>query len=120
MLVLLDHGTPRRVASYLTGHTITKAIEKGWDRLTNGALLAAAEEAGFDVLVTTDKNMRYQQNLEGHTIAIVVLGQQQWPKLRPYVQRVAEAVNAAMPGSFIEVDIPRPPCRGFEPEEFQP
>ncbi|MDQ6678621.1 MAG: hypothetical protein M3Z09_15155 [Acidobacteriota bacterium] len=63
MLVLLDHGTPRRVASYLTAHTVTKAIEKGWDRLTNGALLAAAEEAGFDVLVTTDKNMRYQQTL---------------------------------------------------------
>ena len=111
MLVLLDHGTPRRVARYLIGHTVTRAIERGWDRITNGALLAVAEEAGFEVLVTTDKNMRYQQNLTGRTIAIVVLGQQQWPKLRPYVQRVVEAVDASTPGSLMEIDIPRTPRR---------
>jgi hypothetical protein len=69
-------------------------------------LLTAAEEAGFDMLLTTDKNMRYQQNLEGRRIAIVVLGQQQWPQLRLHIQRVIEAVNGATPGSFAEVDIP--------------
>jgi len=69
-------------------------------------LLAAAEIAGFDLLLTTDKNMRYQQNLTGRKIAIVVLGQQQWPRLRPHVQRVVEAVNAATAGSYAEVDIP--------------
>jgi len=69
-------------------------------------LLAAAEIAGFDLLLTTDKNMRYQQNLTGCKIAIVVLGQQQWPRLRPHVQRVVEAVNAATAGSYAEVDIP--------------
>jgi hypothetical protein len=68
-------------------------------------LLTAAEEAGFDLLLTTDKNIRYQQNLAGRRIAIVVLGQQQWPRLRPHIQRVVEAVNAATPGSFAEVDI---------------
>jgi len=69
-------------------------------------LLTAAEDAGFDILLTTDKNMRYQQNLAGRKIAIVVLGQQQWPQLRPHVQHVVEAVNAATPGSYAEVEIP--------------
>jgi len=69
-------------------------------------LLTAAEDAGFDILLTTDKNMRYQQNLAGRKIAIVVLGRQQWPQLRPHVQRVVEAVNAATPGSYAEVEIP--------------
>ena len=58
------------------------------------------------MLLTTDKNMRYQQNLAGRKIAVVVLGQQQWPQLRPHIQRVIEAVNAATPGSFVEVEIP--------------
>jgi hypothetical protein len=57
-------------------------------------------------LLTTDKNIRFQQNLVGRKIAVVVLGQQQWPRLRPHIQRVIEAVNAATPGSFAEVDIP--------------
>jgi hypothetical protein len=69
-------------------------------------LLNAAEAAGFDILLTTDKNMRYQQHLAGRRIAIVVLGQQQWPQLRIPIQRVIVAVNAATPGSFFEVDIP--------------
>jgi len=58
------------------------------------------------VLVTNDKNMAHQQNLKGRKIAVVILGQQQWPKLQPHVDRVAEAVNAATPGSYAEVDIP--------------
>ena len=69
-------------------------------------MLTAAEKAGFDLLLTTDKNIRFQQNLVGRKIAVVVLGQQQWPRLRPHIQRVIEAVNAATPGSFAEVDIP--------------
>lgn len=106
MIVLFDHGTPRGLAKYLPGHTVTLALEKGWDQLSNGKLLTAAEEAGFEVLVTPDKNMVNQQNLKGRRLAIVVLGQQQWPKLLPYVSRVAEAVDAAKPGSYTEVDIP--------------
>jgi hypothetical protein len=72
----------------------------------NGELIAAAEAAGFDLLLTTDKNMRYQQNLKGRKIAFVVLGNQQWPTLRGYVGRVVAAVEAATPGSFTEVEIP--------------
>lgn len=69
-------------------------------------MLNAAEAAGFDVLVTTDKNMRYQQDLVRRKIAIVVLGEQQWPEVRPHVQLVVAAVDAATAGSFIEVGIP--------------
>jgi hypothetical protein len=83
-----------------------EAIERGWERLVNGTLLDTAEAAGFEVFVTADKNMRYQQNLTGRKIAIVVLGNAQWPVLRRYVEKVVAAVNAAAPGSIVEVDIP--------------
>ncbi len=85
---------------------MTKAKDAGWDRLTNGELLAAAEEARFEVLVTTDKNLRYQQSLEGRRIAVVILGKQQWPDVRPCIERVVEAVNSVVAGGFTEVDIP--------------
>ncbi|MGA2185855.1 MAG: hypothetical protein ABSH47_22780 [Bryobacteraceae bacterium] len=72
----------------------------------NGELIAVAEAAGFELLLTTDKNIRYQQDLTGRKIAFVVLGNQQWPILRRYVERVIDAVNAATPGSYTEVDVP--------------
>ena len=106
MLILFDNGTPAPLRYALEGHVIVEAIERGWDRLVNGELIAVAEAAGFEVLLTTDKNIRYQQNLTGRRIAFVVLGNQQWPTLRRYVERVVDAVNAATPGSYTEVDIP--------------
>ena len=106
MHILFDHGTPAPLRSFLTGHTVREAKAQGWDTFKNGDLLTAAEAAGFDVLVTTDKNIRYQQNLTVRTIAIIVLGNAQWPVLRLHVARVVAAVNAATPGSFTEVDIP--------------
>lgn len=106
MLVIFDQGTPVPIRRYLVGHNVSTAAQKGWDRLKNGELLTAAQLAGFELLLTTDKNMRYQQNLAGRKIAIVVLGQQQWPLLRPHVQRVVDAVNSATPGSYTDVDIP--------------
>lgn len=63
MLILFDHGAPRGVARVLRAHTVVTAQSRGWDKLSNGELLAAAEEAGVDVLFTTDRNIRYQQNL---------------------------------------------------------
>jgi hypothetical protein len=79
---------------------VVEATERGWDRLTNGDLIAAAEDAGFEVLLTTDKNMRYQQNLKDRKIAFVVIGNQQWPTLRRHIEMVVLAVNAATPGSY--------------------
>ena len=107
MLVLFDNGTPRTLARFLINHhTVTEARARGWERLENGELLNEAEAAGFEVLITTDKNIRYQQNLKGRKIALVVLGQGRWSLIRHYVSEVASAVNAATPGSFAEVEIP--------------
>ncbi len=107
MLVLFDNGTPRTLARFLIDrHMVTEARARGWEELENGELLNEAEAAGFEVLVTTDKNLRYQQNLAGRKIAIVVLGQGRWTLIRPHVAQVVAAVNAALAGSFAEVDIP--------------
>ena len=72
MSILFDHGTPAPLIAFLEGHTVTKAKDRGCDTLTNGDLLAEAERAGFDVLLSTDKNMRYQQNLTGRKIALEI------------------------------------------------
>jgi hypothetical protein len=105
MLILFDHVTPSGLARFLPGHTVTKAKDRGWDTLSNGDLLAEAERAGFDVLLTADKNMRYQQNLRGRRIALVVLSTPQWPVVRLHVEKIAAAINAATPGSYYEVEI---------------
>lgn len=83
-----------------------EAVERGWERLSNGVLLNEAEAAGYQVLVTADKNLGYQQNLAGRKISIVVLGNAQWPALRRYVDRVVAAVESAIPGGFVEVEVP--------------
>jgi len=106
MKILFDQGTPVPLRPYLVGHLVRTAAQQGWDRLKNGTLLATAETAGFDLLLTTDKNMVYQQNLSQRQISIVLLGQQQWKNLRPYVALVVDAINAATPGSYTEVEIP--------------
>src|SRR5271167_4610637 len=106
MKILFDQATPVPIRPHLKGHSVRTAAEQGWDTLRNGDLLTAAENAGFDLLLTTDKNMQYQQNLAGRKIAVVILSRQQWPELRPHVQLVIDAVALAKPGSFNEVEIP--------------
>ena len=103
MRVLFDHGTPAPLAKALQGHTVRFAKSEGWDTFSNGELLAAAEAAGFHVFVTTDKNIRYQQNLEGRAIAIVVLMNAQWPVLQRHVERVRTIVDGVSAGGFHEV-----------------
>jgi len=106
MLVLFDNGTPRTLARYLIDqHTVTEARARRWDELENGELLNVAEAAGFEVLVTTDRNLRYQQNLAGHKIAIVVLGKGRWSIIKTQVVQVVRAINSATPGSFAEVEM---------------
>ena len=113
MRILFDQGAPFPISRYLTGHTVGISADLGWDRLQNGELLTAAEQAGYELLLTTDKNLRYQQNLKDRMISIVVITHAQWPALQQHVQRVVEAVNAATPGSYAEVDIPFPPKKPF-------
>ena len=106
MLILFDQATPVLLKAFLKGHLIRTAAQQGWDRLKNGDLLNAAELAGFDVLLTTDRNMRYQQNIEGKRICIVALSCQQWPELEPHVQLVIEALRTVKPGTSVEIKIP--------------
>jgi len=106
VLVLFDNGTPRGIARHLTGHTVVEARERGWEEISNGALINAAEQAGFDVLVTNDKNIQHQQNLTGRKISLVVLGNSQWPMVKLALKDIVAAVNAATPGSFAEVSVP--------------
>jgi len=106
MRILFDHSTPAPLRHALTTHVVVEAVERGREALENGALLDAAETEGFEIFVTADKNIRYQQNLAGRTIAVVILGNAQWPVLRRHVDRVVTALNGTMPGSYIEVEIP--------------
>ena len=106
MRILFDNGTPRGVAHGLTGHTVEECRAHGWDTLRNGELLDAAEAAGFDVLLTTDRNIRYQQNLTNRKIAIVILGKGRWRLIKNRLPEIAAAVAAATPGSVTEVEIP--------------
>ena len=93
MLILFDHGTPRGITRALLEHVVKETRAQGWDRFANGELLAAAEEAGFDVLLTTDKNLRYQQNLKGRQLAIIQLPTNRWPLLRGLQSRIIIAVD---------------------------
>lgn len=107
MLILFDHGTPKGLTRALPGHTIQTAQARGWDTLNNGALLKAAEDASFDVLLTTDRRIRYQQNLSARRITLVVLtGSTKWSRVRQHTDRVAAAVAAVTPGSYTEIEIP--------------
>ena len=88
MKILFDNGTPNPIARSLDGHEVAFARQIGWHELKNGELLQRAEDAGYELLLTSDKNMRYQQNLSGRKIAIVVLG-------KPTV-----ASSQALPGPY--------------------
>jgi hypothetical protein len=113
VLVLFDHGTPKGLTSALAGHTVHTVQSKGWDALGNGALLNVAEDAGFELLLTTDRRIRYQQNLKARRIALVVLtGSTKWSLVRQHTDRIAAAVAAATPGSYSEVDITFEPKPG--------
>lgn len=105
MLILFDHSTPAPLSAYLTGHTVIEAKDKGWDRLSNGDLLAEAEQAGFDLFVTADNSIAYQQNLKGRKIAIVVINRNSWRLVQRMIRKIVAAVNAATPGSYALIEI---------------
>jgi hypothetical protein len=100
--VLFDQGTPVPLRKALIGHTVSTAFEMGWAELANGELLDAAE-AGFDVLITTDQNLRHQQNLSGRRLAILVLPTTSWPVIQNHTAEVADAVKQVRPGEYREL-----------------
>jgi hypothetical protein len=102
MRILFDQGTPAPLRRNLLGHAVKTAHELGWAGFDNGRLLAMAETE-FDALVTTDQNLRYQQNVAGRRIAILVLPTTSWPKIRQHIAEVAAAVDALKAGDFAEL-----------------
>jgi hypothetical protein len=106
MRILFDQGTPVAIRRFLIGHTVRTTRQEGWATLTNGHLLRVAEEAGFDVLLTTDNSLAYQQNLKGRKMAIVVLSRNRWRTVQRTLRKILAAVEAATPGSYALVEIP--------------
>jgi hypothetical protein len=102
MKILFDHGTPAPLRRQLAGHEISTAYEMGWAKLNNGDLLATAEKS-FDAFITTDQNLRYQQNLTGRRLAILVLPTTSWPEIQKHTDKISDAVNSLKPGVFVEL-----------------
>ena len=104
MHILFDQGTPAPLREHLPGHSVDTAYEKSWSALRNGELLAKAE-AEFDVLITTDRNLRHQQNLAERRIAILVLPTTSWPRLQKITPEIAAAIDSLKPGQYLEVPL---------------
>lgn len=103
MRILFDQGTPVPLGNALVGHSVETTYEHGWSRTSNGDLLIAAETAGFEVFITTDQNLRYQQNLSQRRIAIMVLPTTRWPEIQMHTREIALAVAAMKAGDYREL-----------------
>jgi hypothetical protein len=101
--VVFDQGTPVPLRRALAGHDVSTAFEMGWSTLTNGEFLDAAEAAGFDAFVTTDKNLRHQQNLARLRIGVLVLPTTDWTTVREHADQVAAALGSLRPGEIREL-----------------
>ena len=102
MRILFDQGVPVPLRRSLAGYEVATAWQRGWGQLSNGDLLSAAEAAGFDLLLTTDQKLRYQQNLSTRRIAILVLTVANWPALLPHTSQIAATIGAMRPGEYRE------------------
>mgnify|MGYP003555757003 CR=1 FL=1 len=105
MRILFDQGTPLPLRRSLTQHEVATAYERGWSKLKNGELLDAAEKAGFAILLTTDSNLKHQQNLTTRRIAIIALSTTSWRRIQRSAHEVVRAVESAAPGGYTEVRI---------------
>lgn len=105
MRILFDHGTPRPLREHLPEHRLDTAAEKGWSQLGNGELLAHAERDEYDLLITTDQNMQYQQNLAARRLAIVVLRSNRWPRIRRRIEAIRKVVEEIRSGELRDVGI---------------
>ena len=104
MKILFDQNVPKDLIPYLSGHTVTRAYQLGWQAEQDGPLLKKGEAAGFQVFITSDKNISRQQNLRGLTIAIVELARTNWPQIAPHVGKIVASVNSCVAGSYIRVN----------------
>jgi hypothetical protein len=100
--ILFDQGVPVPLRGLLEGHTIVTAHEKGWARLSNGELLGSAEDE-FDVLITTDQSLSYQQNLTARRLAILILPTTRWPAIKAHASEIVAAIAELKPGDYREL-----------------
>ena len=105
MNILFDQGTPVPLRRYFHPHSVDTVFERGWSTLGNGDLLTTAIREGYDVLVTTDQNLKHQQNLTEVHLGIVVLLSTSWPRIRSRVEDIIIALETAAEGSLVEVPI---------------
>ena len=104
--ILFDHGTLAPLRRHLPEHSVDRSAERGWELLENDELIQRAEEDGYEVIVTTDQSMRYQQNLAGRRLAIVVLMATAWPRVRHRTAEIRGVIEEVRPGELREVPIP--------------
>jgi hypothetical protein len=110
--IVFDKNVPVGVRRFLSEHEVRTFVEMEWHpQMENGELLKAAESSGFDVMVTSDQNIGYQQNPTGRKLAFVVLGSNIWPVVRDHGAAIAAKVDAATPGSYKFIEMPLPPKR---------
>lgn len=109
--ILLDQNAPLGLRRILGGYEVATAASLGWSTVENGDLVRAAEQAGFAVLITCDRNIRYQQNLVGRQLALIELTTNQWATIRDNVAEVLAVIQTATPGSYATVRFPKPPRR---------
>lgn len=115
MKVLLDENLDHRLRNHLGPHEVYTASYQGWDGLKNGKLLEAAEAVAFDLLITEDKTLSYEQNLKSRRLAVVALSSVEWRIIQNYLPDILQAINAATPGSFQTVN-----CGAFSRKNIPP
>jgi hypothetical protein len=106
MRILFDQGTPVPLRRSLSGHDVATAYELGWSTVTNGDLIRLAEREGYELLITTDTNLRYQQNLKDRNLAILVLTTTSWPRIRQVTDRIQATIALIETGGYEELSIP--------------
>ena len=109
MRILLDKNVPVQLRRQLLGHLVESNANRGWGEVENGDLLTMAERYGFDIMITADQNIKYQQNLARRKIALVVLGSNRWPLLRKHILEIRAAVDEAHVNSYTFIEVPLPP-----------
>lgn len=106
MKIILDESVPQKLRLLIEDHAVVTVAFQGWSGLKNGALLKAAEDAGYELFITADQEIRYQQNLADRKMALLVLSTNNWYYLKAAIAKVIAAITAARPGSYAEVEIP--------------
>jgi hypothetical protein len=105
MKILFDQGTPVPLRGSLLDHKVDTVYERGWSTLANGNLLDTVEREGYNLLVTTDRRWRYQQNLTSRQLAIVVLLSASWPRIQRRQDDIRNAIDTIVPGAYLEIEI---------------